>query len=82
MNDIFGKFSLLSMEIKSSDISIEALKRKNKEYLAELLFCFTHMLSRSQRVLRSTSATVYQQKNTIISFQEEKLQNQEQLLDE
>lgn len=81
LRDISDKFGLLSVEIKTTDISIEAFKRKNKDILAEWLFCFTHMLNRSQRVLRTTSATLDQQKNTIISFQEEKLKNQEQLLD-
>lgn len=81
VSEISNKFSLLSMDIKCSDISVDALMKKNKETLAEWLFCFTHLLSRSQRVLQTTSATVDKQKNTIISFQKEKLTNQERLLD-
>ena len=82
--DISDKYSGMLKEAKCSDprlLKKELLLNQNKEVLAKWVLDFTAVLARSQQVLRNVSGKFDEMKDTIISLQSTKIQNQEQLLE-
>ena len=78
------KYSGMLKEAKCSDprlLKKELLLNQNKEVLAKWVLDFTAVLARSQQVLRNVSGKFDEMKDTIISLQSTKIQNQEQLLE-
>ena len=81
--DISDKYSGILKEAKCSDprqLKKELLLNQNKEALAKWVLDLANVLARSQVVLRNVSGKFDEMKDTIISLQSTKIQNQEQLL--